>query len=194
MLGMEEPEGAHAMEALGRRVLKEAAQELVWRKRHGPGSRLARGSIPEGDGGLDGEDGLVGHRGAMDVAAEVGEDLAGAAGDGLGEDDPALAPRHVWERDGGQGAAREVKEASAKELREGDDGEEEHGLATRDGAPGALIGAEPAAGDEHVDVGMPFERAGPGMKDGERADAAADEARIGAEPLERVEGGTKEDG
>lgn len=194
MLWMEEAEGADAVKAFGGCVLKEATQELVGRERHGPGSRLARRSIAEGDGGLDGEDGLVGHRGAVDVAAEVGEDLAGAARDGLGEDDPALAPRQMRERDGRQGAAGEVKEASAKELCEGDDRDQEHGLATRDGAPGAPVRVEPAAGDEHVDVRVPFERARPGMEDGERADAATDEARIGAEPLERVECSTKEDG
>jgi hypothetical protein len=33
-------------------------------------------------------------------------------------------------------------------------------FAARDRAPGTTIGVEPAAWDEHVDVGMPFERAG----------------------------------
>ena len=55
----------------------------------------------------------------------------------------------------------------------------------------APSGASPT-GNEHVDVGMPLERAGPRMQDGERADLGSEEARVSAEASERVERGLEE--
>ena len=58
----------------------------------------------------------------------------------------------------------------------------------------SAIGVEATAGNEHVDVRMPFEGARPRVEDGEGADATADETWIGAEPCERVERSAKEKG
>ena len=90
--------------ALGRHVLREAAQELVGGQGHRLALMVTAVAIAEGDGAVAaGDDGLVGDRRAMDVAAKVLEDLLRLLHDGLGEDDPGLLPWDHGEGDVGEG-------------------------------------------------------------------------------------------
>lgn len=88
MLGMEQAEGAHAVEALRRNVLQEATQELLGGQRHGLLPGVATVAIAESDGGIVvGEQGVLREGSAMHIAAEVVEHLLAALHRGLGEDD-----------------------------------------------------------------------------------------------------------
>src|SRR5690606_22132585 len=119
------------------------------------------------------EQGAIGHGGAVNVAAEVVEDLLGTVCDGLGEYDPSLLPRNGGECRAWDGAPRQGEEASAEELAERVNGREEAALAARQRSPRPTVGREAAGRDEHVDVRVPRERTRPGVQDGERADAGA---------------------
>src|SRR5262245_3056511 len=105
---MEKAERADAVKTLRGHVLKEPAQELMRRQRHGAALMIEAAAICEGDVAVvDVEDGLVRRGGAMDVAAEVLEDLVVPLDRRLGEDDPRLCPRDFRVHDARQGAARE---------------------------------------------------------------------------------------
>jgi hypothetical protein len=45
-----------------------------------------------------------------------------------------------------------------------------------------------------MQMGMPLERACPGVQDGECSDLSSDELRVGCQRLERVKGRTEQDG
>jgi hypothetical protein len=67
--GVEQTEGAHAVQTAQRHVLEEAAQKLVRGQRHRLALPVLAVSVAEGDGAVVAcGDGLVGGRGAMDVA------------------------------------------------------------------------------------------------------------------------------
>ena len=55
--------------------------------------------------------------------------------------------------------------------------------------PFRAISGEATGGDEHVDVGMEEHGAGPGVEHGKSADARANIAGIGGEPLQGIGGG-----
>jgi hypothetical protein len=144
--GVEQTEGAHAVQTAQRHVLEEAAQKLVGVQSHGFALAVAAVSIVEGDGAVvAGGDGLVGKRGAMGVASEIVEHDAGAR-DGLGEDDPALVPGDEGQLQAGHGAASEMAEATAKELGQGALGREKRLLASRRTSQVCPSGARPPAG------------------------------------------------
>jgi hypothetical protein len=162
--GVKQTEGAHAVQTAEWDVLEEAPQKLVGGQRHGPALAVGAVSVVESDGAVvAGGDGLVGESGAMDVASEVVEHDGGAC-DGLGEDDPALVPGDEGQPEGGNGAASEMKEASSKEFGQGGLGHEKRLLASRRYEPGLAIGGETAGRHEQVDVGVPLERARPGVE------------------------------
>jgi hypothetical protein len=177
------------MQSAERHVLEKAAKELVSRQRHRPASAVAATSVGEGDGAsVASGDGLVGESGAVNVAGEVVEHDAGAS-NGFGEDDPALVPGDLWQAETGHGAASESEETAAKVLGESADGHEEGLLALGRLKPGPPIRGESASGHEQMDVGMPLEGTGPGVKHGEGADAPAEPVWVGTQGRERVEGG-----
>jgi hypothetical protein len=136
-------------------------------------------------------DGFVGKRGAMDVASEVVEHDSGAS-NGFGEDDPALVPGDVGQRQARHGTASEMAEATSKELGQGPLGHEIRLLASRRYEPGQPIGGEAAGGHEQVDVRVPLEGAGPGVQHSACSDAPAEPARGGAEGGERIERGPEQ--
>jgi hypothetical protein len=178
---MQQTEGADAMQPAERHVLEEAAQKLVRGQGHALALAFGAVSIGEGDRALvAGGDGLVGESSAMDVASEVVEHDAGAS-DGLGEDDPRLIPGDEGQRESGHGAASEAKEATAEVIGQSAHGDEEGLLTSRRSNPGSSVGSEHPRGHEQMDVRMPLEGSGPGVEHGERADAPAEPARIGAE-------------
>ena len=75
---------------------------------------IAGVAVAEGDGAVvHGKQGSIGHRGAVDVAAEVFEDLVRTVRDRLGEDDPSLVPRNGGEWHAGEDAPREVEGCAA---------------------------------------------------------------------------------
>src|SRR5262249_29335640 len=57
----------------------------------------------------------------------------------------------------------------------------------------ALIGREPARGDDAVDVGMELEIAGPRVEDGSHAELGAEAVRVAPEREERLCGGAEEE-
>ncbi|MEY4550775.1 MAG: hypothetical protein RL685_6970 [Pseudomonadota bacterium] len=190
--GMKEAEGAHPVKAAKRDVREEAAQKLVSGQSHALALAVAAVSVVEDDGAVvAGGDGLVVESGAMAVAGKVVEDDTGAR-NGLGEDDPALAPGDDRQLQAGHGAASEMEEASSKELRQGSLGHEEGLLAARRSEPGQPIGGETTGGREQVDVRVPLEGARPGVQHGESADVPAEPVRVGTRGGERVERGAEQ--
>ena len=92
----EQSECAHAVQALGQDVLKEAAKELVGRERHGFALERAAVSVAESDHVVGaGDNGAVSDGGLVHVATEVAEDGVAALHGGLDEDDPFRAHAHV---------------------------------------------------------------------------------------------------
>jgi len=89
-----EAEVADAMEAIGQRVKKEAADELVGLERHDLCRAVLAVVLPgKGDVILvEGYEPAVGYCNAMGIAAEIGQHLRGAAERPFGIDDPADAP------------------------------------------------------------------------------------------------------
>ena len=161
------------------------------RQRHRPAAPLAAVAVGERYGVVvAGGDGLVGKGGAVDVAAEIVEHDGGAR-DGLGEDDPALAPRHV-QRDARQRRARPRHKPTAEVLRQRAHRDEKGLIAMLGREPRAAVRCECARGHQHVDMRMPLERARPGVQRGERADATAEPARVRAQRGERFERGDEE--
>ena len=133
---VEQAEGADPVQSPEGDVLEEAAQELVRGEGHGLAPLISVVSVAEGHRAIvGGDDGLVRDRGLVDVAPEVLEDLVRALDDGFGEDDPALAPGDVRERDARQSAPREAEEAPAKELGERLRGDEVEPAPGRRGDP-----------------------------------------------------------
>jgi hypothetical protein len=193
VVAVQKTEGADAMHAFGWHVLKETAQELVGGQGHGPRSMGAAIAVAEGDGAAaHGDDGLVGDGGAVDVAAEVIEHLVCALHHRLGEDDPALIPWDMREGDPGQCAAGEMEEGSAESLGERRHGHEVAFASAACRPPGSAVGGKTATRNQHVDVRVPLERSGPGVKDRQGADGAAHEARIGAQRGKGLKGGAEE--
>jgi hypothetical protein len=189
MLRVQQAKGAYAMEALWRHMLQEPSQEVVCTDRHGLALAIAAIAIAEGDAVLARRhDRLVRGRGAVHIAAEVLEDPVGAVHDGLGEHDPFLLPWDLGERDAGQGAPGEVEEAAAEVLGEGTLRYQELLRPPGRHDPAAAIWAEPATGNQHVHVRVPFESARPSVQDGQCADLGSEEARIGTQCRERLEG------
>src|SRR5437773_12467365 len=153
---------------------QEAAEELA----RGDGHAVAvlRG---EADGvGGDGLEAVVGETHAVGVAAEVVEDLGGAAEGPLGMDDPLLVVELIEERAEGPrvgqvgdgpgeleftalpGPRERGQELPAEEPGEHRDREEMAG-ARRD--PPRPIDGQTPAGEETMDVGMELKVAGPGV-------------------------------
>ncbi len=190
--GVQQTEGADAVQAAQGDMLEEAAQKLVGGQGHVLADAVTAVSVGEGDGAsVAGGDGLVAESSAMDVASEVVEH-GGRASDGFGEDDPALVPRDRRQPEGGHGPACEVEEAAAETLGQCGLGHEEGLIAMGRNEPGPTIGSEAARGHEQVDVRVPLESASPGVEDGERADVSAEPVRVGTQCGERVERGAEE--
>jgi len=194
-------------------VLEEAA---------GKGERLEGGCVfalgAEGDVVVgEVEDAAVGDGDAVGVAAEVLEDLLGAAEGLLGVDDPGLSGEGLEEEPEGDrvgemalvaaeeeaaslmGTFEGVQDLGAEDHAEGLDGEEEGAalasLARVLGAgphPAGAVGGEAAGGDDAVRVRVVAQVAGPGVQDRGDADEAADVAAVVAEGDERLRGGPEE--
>ncbi len=172
-------------------VLQEAPEKLLRWQSHALALVVPAVAVCEGDRlVVAGDEGLVGQGGAVDVATEVVEDVLGL-GDGLCEDDPAFVAgaRQVQTRDC---AASEVEEASSEAGSEWVHVHEEGLLSSGRREPGDAVGSEAPGRDEQMDVGMPLERASPGVQHGESADMCAEKARVGAERRERVEGSAEQ--
>src|SRR5207253_2088056 len=72
--------------------------------------------------------------------------------------------------------------------------EHAHGQEMAAGAdPARVIGGEPPAGDETMQVGVELEVAGPGVEDGRHAETGAETVRVEAEGEERAGGRPEEE-
>src|SRR5881628_1104811 len=199
MGGREQAVVADLDEAGGQDVQQEAADELVGGKR---GALAVLGG--EGDAAsIEGDEALVGDADAVGVAAEVVEDLRGAAEGRLAVDDPGLAIEVVLELgEGGgvgevsagavelefaalAGASERGEELAAEEPRHDGDREEE-AAAPAGRHPAGTVGSEAAAGHDAVQVRMGGEGAGPGVEDGGDAEQPTEAAGIVAEREQRA--------
>ena len=196
MARVQETEGAHAVESARRHVLQESTEEFAAAKGHDFALAVAAVAVTEGDSAVvTGDNALVRQCSPVDITSKVMKKALrfGLCGS-LGVDNPVLAPGNRGELHLGQGAAREVEKASSKALGEGADGDEEVGATgAADSLPSTPVGIEPAAGDEHVKMRMPFKGPRPGVKDGDGADVRAKISRIQRKGRERLEGGAEED-
>lgn len=188
-----------AMEAVGQRVLKEAADELLAIDGHDLG--LAVGAIiPPLEAhrvAIDGEDAAVGDSDAVGVAAEIGKHLGGSAKGRLGEDDPLefapVAERLgkaggickrlgcAWEGEfaGFEGGGQLLQKEPAIETGEDFYRQEEPGSSRRD--PPRTVRGETAAGNDTVNVGMMMQGLSPGVQYRDEADISAEMPGIGGD-------------
>jgi hypothetical protein len=86
-----------------------------------------------------------------------------------------------------------MKKAIAEARSQCLDGYQEALVARLDGEPSASVRSERATGHEHVQMGMPLERAGPGVQDGECSDLTAHKLRVCAQRGEGVESRSEQD-
>lgn len=177
-------------ELLGQHVEQESADELLGGEGAGLGAAGAEGDAVVGDAqqprGGDGD--------AVGVAAEVAHDVLGAAEGAFGVDDPvaALGGAHEFATFGfGEvdvAGVAEVDQAgeelAAEYLADGGDGEEEGVVGGLD--PLRAVGAEAAAGDDGVQVGVEEECAGPGVQNEREANLGTEPLGVGGEGEERA--------
>lgn len=173
-------------------MLQKTPQKFM----RGQGHRLASltTTVAEGEGDavvIAGGDGLVAEGGAVHVATEVVEDVMRLR-DGFGEDDPALGPGDVGQSGGRQRAAGKMQKATAEVLAEGSQGYEKLFAVHRWREPCVPVGCEGASWDEQVQMGVPFERARPGVQRRQGADTTSEPPRIGTQCLEGLERGSKQ--
>jgi hypothetical protein len=182
------------METFRRHVLKEATEKLLHGEPQGLALRVRAAAVREGDAvSVGGDEGLVAERGAINVATEILEHSLRSVDDGFREDDPRLRPERRREGDLGKCVADSSQQTRTEDLGERFDGDQVERATLRRLHPRAPVVGEAAAWDEHVDVRVPLERAGPRVKDGEHADLrGAEMLRVGAESGERLEGGAEE--
>ncbi len=205
-----EAEVADAMEAIGQRVKKEAADELVGLELHDLCRAVLAVVLPgKGDVILvEGYEPAVGYCNAMGIAAEIGQHLRGTAERPLGVDNPADAPHgdevscegsRLGQRceiaeevqgAGVEGGGQTFEEQASEQPGERFDGQEEVWSA---GDPARAIGREAAARHDAVDVGMVRQRLSSGVEDGHDADPGAEPAWIGGERRHRLGGGFEQD-
>ena len=113
----------------------------------------------------------VGDGDAEHVAGKIVEHLA-ASSSVLGMNDPANLPDGGWNESKKSGCFQTGTELGAEDRRQSRVGNEKARMFGID--PGLAIGCETSGRDEHVDVRMEEHGAGPGMKNGQSADACAD--------------------
>ena len=206
-----EAEVTNAMKAVGQHVQEKTANELVGREAHDLGGAVGAVIFPGKSDVivLDGDKTAVGDGDAMGLAAEIGEHAVRPAKRLLAIDHPVDAPhgRNVFvkarlvrqsgeiteeaQRAGGEGRAEAVEEYPTEQLRERLHGKEER-RPRRD--PASSIRRETAAGNDAMNVRMVGERLPPGVKDGEKADAGAQPARIGGKLRHGARRRRKQDG
>ena len=143
----------------------------------------------------------------MGIAAQIVDDLLGAAEWRLGVDHPFPLPERTEQRPEGIGFGqwRQVtvkgqtllfkrlferfEKQAAEQARQNADAEEESPAPVD---PTRAIGPQAAAGDDRVNVGMVGERLAPGMKNGKEADFGAEMFGVAGNGLERGRGGGEE--
>jgi hypothetical protein len=205
----EEAEVPDAHEALREDVEEKATEELL-SEEGADADLIAALGVTEAEGnvvGVDGDEAGVGDGDAMGVAGEVLEDGERRSKGWFGVDDPGLlgeSSGEVGEGDGvgemsgvaieaeavsREGGVELADEVVAEDDGEKSNGEEEAGLGMD---PRRTIEGETAGGNDAVDVGMVSEALGPGVKDGEEAEASAKKPGISSELEEGVGGGGEE--
>ena len=190
---MKPTEEADAMETLREDVLEEAAEQFEGFQIQVSGLAGAAVAIgpTQASGGQE-ADATVGGGGLKDVTAEIAQGgLSGA--DGLNVHDPALFP------DAGRQLGQCLRtllsqglaEESSEMVGQGNLGQEE-GLAF--GIPLTLIGAQAAARDEIMDVGMIDESAAPGVEEAKHPQGGTQAFRVAGQVLQSAGTGGKEKG
>ncbi len=194
----EEAVVADAMESIGQGVQQEAADELVGGKGHDLG--LAMMSIvPPLEGDLsvgDAKQTRVGDRNAVCVAAEIGQDLSGAAEWRLGVDHPLDAsqvaqPASEHSRISKVGEITEesqlvglecrlhlLQEQSPEYPRQHPDRQEESWPA---GHPAGAVERRAAPRHDAVDMGVMLKGLPPGMQHGDNAELGTEMAGVGTD-------------
>ena len=200
----EESEVADADKARGQDVEEKAAQELEGVEREGFFHTAVTVILPaEKDAAvLDLEQAMIGDGNAVGVAAEIVDDLGGAAEGLLGVDDPAWAAGGLQPAAEGfgvgepgeiaeegklsllesveQGVTEEMSEAGAEDF----DGEEEVlaiFLRAAAGDPVLAVGRQPSARDDTVQMRVMGELLAPGVEDGEEAELGAQVFGLGSD-------------
>jgi hypothetical protein len=88
-----------------------------------------------------------------------------------------------------EGVAQQVEELTAEDAREDADRQEEAGPA---GDPPGAIGADPAAGDDAVQVRVQRQVLAPGVQDGQEADPGPQVFGVGGDLQQRPRGGLEQ--
>jgi hypothetical protein len=189
---MKPTEQTDAMETGGQDVLEEAAEEFErFQIEVTPLASLAL-TVRPADAAVGQEmEGAVGGGGLEDVTAEIAQSIF-ARTHRLEIDDPTLLPGFGGECfPGGKVLFLEGSgEEGAEVLSQGSFGEEE---LVAGGDPGALVGAEAAAGQQIMDVGMVDEGAGPGVEKTEQAQSGTQAFGVAAQILESLGAGGEEE-
>lgn len=181
---------ANPLEAIGKRMQQEAADEFLGRDGHGAGPLGMTVVFPlKGDLAIGKrEQPFVGKGDPMGVAAKVLQDLLRSAKGRLGVDDPVfvakrsevgtesarLAQRFLFPEELQLASLEKllqgIQETVAEPGREDVDGEKETRTA---GDPAIVIRAETAPGNDVVDVRMEEQVLTPGMQDAEETGVSA---------------------
>lgn len=197
-------------EALREDVEKETPDELVGIERHSLDPVPLAGVLEavRDRPVVDVKDVVVDEGDSVRVAAEVPDGTLGTSEGTLAVDDPLAGTEGVKEsvKDGGIGEGLErsgeaetlvaerllqrIDEEVAEAPGQHTNGQEE---LSAGGDPALPIQGEAASGNDAVQVGMVKERAGPGVKDGEEADACSEPVGIAGDRQESLGGHAEED-
>jgi hypothetical protein len=175
---------ADFVEALGQHMLEKAADELIGGEGHGPPAPVLGVLVAKAHLAFrDGEETMVGQGDAVDIPAQVLQDLLSPLHRRLAIDHPAFGPDRFWQRQVGAFLTHQIEKQAAKELGEGVD---RHQVGGTGGPPLGSVGGDPPGGDETVHMGMIDKGASPGVEDAEHADEPPDIMGVCGERDERL--------
>jgi len=175
------------MKALWRDMLQKSAKEFAGGQGHLFGLVVAVTTVTKGNGAVRaGDDGAVGDSGAMYVATEVFEHPIATLNGLLAVYDPTFLAGDVGKGDVRGRPASEPHKPSPKQASELLRGNEDALVSFGCGDPLAII-AERSTCNEHVDVGMPFERSRPRVQDRKSRDTATEMLWVTTQGCQGVE-------
>jgi hypothetical protein len=185
-----QPIVADFVEPLGQHMLQKATDELMGGQGHGLptlvlGVLVAEAHLPISDG----EEAVVGQRDAVDIPAQVLQDLLRALRGRFTVDDPPFGPDHLGKGQVGAFLTHQIEKQPAKALREGMDG---HQVGRAGGPPLGPVGGDPAGWHQTVHMWLIDACPGPGVEDAENANEPPDIMWVCSERDERVGRGSEQ--